>query len=78
LLASLTLLLPSTSLHVIVALVPETVLGTKEPSEKARMAAFEVIVSMGEKMSLGGVVKMSSVEGMEDEANDGISLKSLW
>jgi len=45
----------------------------KEPSEKARTAAFEVIVSMGEKMTLGGVVKMNLVEGMEDEAKDGIS-----
>jgi len=70
--------LPSTSLHVIVALVPETVLGTKEPSEKARIASFEVIVSMGKKMGQGGVIKMSSVEGMEDGANDGIFSKSLW
>jgi ribosomal RNA-processing protein 12 len=50
----------------------------KEPSEKARTAAFEVIVSMGKKMNLGGVVKMNLVEGMEDEAKDGISSKLLW
>jgi len=45
----------------------------KEPSEKARTAAFEVIVSMGEKMTLGGVVKINLVEGMEDETKEGIS-----
>ena len=77
-LASLIRLLPATSLHVILALVPETVLGMKEPSEKARTAAFEVIVSMGKKMTLGGVVKMNLVDGMEDEAKDGIPSKFLW
>lgn len=50
----------------------------KEPSEKARTAAFEVIVSMGKKMTLGGVVKMNLVEGMEDEAKDGISSNFFW
>jgi len=77
-LASLIRLLPPTSLHVILTLVPETVLGMKEPSEKARTAAFEVIISMGEKMTQGGVVKINLVEGMEDETKEGTSSKFLW
>lgn len=68
-------LLPSTSLHIIPSLIPEAVLGTKEPSEKARTAAFEVILSMGRKMSSGGVVKRSMVDGMEEDgAEDGTLL----
>ncbi|KAF4621075.1 hypothetical protein D9613_000384 [Agrocybe pediades] len=67
LLSSLIDLLPSTSLHIIPSLIPEAVLGTKEPSEKARTAAFEVIISMGRKMSAGGVVKRSMVDGMEED-----------
>ncbi|KAF9049933.1 armadillo-type protein [Panaeolus papilionaceus] len=64
--------LPSTSLHVIPSLIPEIVLGTKEPSEKARTAAFEAILSMGRKMSKGGVVKRSMIDGMEEDgATDG-------
>ncbi|PPQ62932.1 hypothetical protein CVT24_006172 [Panaeolus cyanescens] len=59
--------LPSTSLHVIPSLIPEIVLGTKEPSEKARTAAFEAILSMGRKMSRGGVVKRSMIDGMEED-----------
>ncbi|KAF8813761.1 NUC173-domain-containing protein [Phlegmacium glaucopus] len=71
LLAALIDLLPSTSLHLVPSLLPEVVLGTKEPSEKARSAAFEVILALGRKMSSGGVVKRSMVDGMdEDMAQD--------
>ncbi|KAG0698148.1 armadillo-type protein [Suillus ampliporus] len=54
LLSLLVLRVPSESLHIIPSLIPEAVLGTKEPSEKARSAAFELIVAMGQKMSQGG------------------------
>ncbi|PPR02396.1 hypothetical protein CVT26_011364 [Gymnopilus dilepis] len=70
LLAALVDLLPSTSLHVIPTLIPEVVLGTKEPSEKARTAAFDAIVSMGRKMSAGGVVKRSLVDGMDEDGSE--------
>jgi len=56
-------------------LIPEAVLGTKEPSEKARSAAFELIVAMGKKMTEGGVVKRILVDGMDDNnATEGINL----
>ncbi|KAF9482107.1 NUC173-domain-containing protein [Pholiota conissans] len=67
LLASLIGLLPSTSMHVIPSLIPEAVLGTKEPSEKARTAAFGVIIAMGKKMSNGGLVKRNLIDGMEED-----------
>jgi ribosomal RNA-processing protein 12 len=59
--------IPPDFLHIIPSLIPEVVLGTKEPSEKARSAAFNLIVGMGEKMSEGGIVKRSLMDGMEDE-----------
>ena len=59
--------LPSTSLHVIPSIIPETVLGTKEPSEKARSAAFELIVAIGHKMKEGGVVKRHKLNGMDED-----------
>ncbi|CAA7261659.1 unnamed protein product [Cyclocybe aegerita] len=59
-------LLPPTAMHIIPSLIPEAVLGTKEPSEKARTAAFEVVLAMGRKMSSGGVVKRSLVDGMDE------------
>ena len=46
LLNSLVALIPPTSLHVIPSVITEAVLGTKEPSEKARNAAFDLIVTM--------------------------------
>lgn len=53
-------------------MIPEAVLGTKEPSEKARNAAFDFIVAMGKKMSEGGVVKRDLMDGMdEDGAGEG-------
>jgi len=73
--ANLLPLIPPSSLHVIPSLIPEAVLGTKEPSEKARSAAFELIVAMGKKMAEGGVVKRDLVEGMdEDGVGEGMSI----
>jgi ribosomal RNA-processing protein 12 len=48
-------------------LIPEAVLGIKEPSEKARGAAFGLIIAMGRKMAEGGVVKRSLVDGMDED-----------
>lgn len=65
--------IPPTSLHIIPSLIPEAVLGTKEPSEKARSVAFELIVCMGQKMSEGGLVQRQMVDGMdEDVASEGL------
>ncbi|KAJ3537295.1 hypothetical protein NMY22_g5649 [Coprinellus aureogranulatus] len=58
--------LEPTSLHVIPMLIPEAVLGTKEPSERSRNAAFDLIVSMGKKMNSGGVVKRSMMDDMDE------------
>jgi len=52
-------------------LIPEAVLGTKEPSDKARSAAFDLILSMGKRMKEGGIVRRSMIDGMdEDGATD--------
>ncbi|KDQ57624.1 hypothetical protein JAAARDRAFT_35316 [Jaapia argillacea MUCL 33604] len=59
----------SSSLHILPSLIPEAVLGTKEPSEKARNAAFSLIVAMGVKMSEGGVVKRNMVDGMDEDVD---------
>ena len=50
-------LIPRSSLHIIPHIILEAILGTKEPSEKTRKAAFELVVAMGRKMNEGGVVK---------------------
>lgn len=60
-------IIPSNGLHIIPSLIPEAVLGTKEPSEKARSAAFDLIVAMAKKMSDGGVVNRNMVDGMDVE-----------
>ena len=49
-------------------MIPEAVLGTKETSDKARTAAFDLIIVMGKKMSEGGVVKRDMMEGMDEDA----------
>ena len=71
-------LVPPSSLHVIPSLIPEAVLGTKEPSERARSAAFDLIVAMGKKMAEGGVVKRDLVDGMdEDGAGEGMGISLI-
>ncbi|OBZ70964.1 Ribosomal RNA-processing protein 12 [Grifola frondosa] len=67
LLSVLVPLIPPTSLHLMPSIIPEAVLGTKEPSEKARNAAFDLIVAMGRKMAEGGVVKRQMLEGMDED-----------
>lgn len=65
LLSSLVPGIPLTSMHIIPSLIPEAVLGTKEPSEKARMAAFDLVVTMGRKMCEGGTVKRQMLDEMD-------------
>jgi len=67
LLTHLVPLIPAQRLHLLLSIIPEAVLGTKEPSEKARNAAFDLIVAMGRKMAEGGVVKRSMVDGMDED-----------
>ncbi|KAI9509733.1 NUC173-domain-containing protein [Russula earlei] len=67
-------LIPPSALHVIPCLIPEAILGTKEPSEKARCAAFDLLIAMGKKMAEGGVVKRDLVNDMEE---DGIAKASI-
>ncbi|KAJ3778669.1 armadillo-type protein [Lentinula raphanica] len=65
---ALILLIPSSAMHLIPPLIPEAVLGTKETSDKARNAAFEFIIAMGQKMSKGGIVRRDMLEGMDDDS----------
>ncbi|KAI6121709.1 armadillo-type protein [Pisolithus sp. B1] len=58
--------IPASSMHVITSLVPEAVLGTKEPSERTRSAAFDLVVAMGKRMSEGGVVKRQMLDEMDE------------
>ncbi|KZT21419.1 NUC173-domain-containing protein [Neolentinus lepideus HHB14362 ss-1] len=60
--------LPANSLHLIPSLIPEAVLGTKEASERARSAAFDLVVAMGNKMNQGGIVKRDMVDGMDEDS----------
>lgn len=55
-------LLPPTSLHLVVSFLMEAILSAKEPSEKARHAAFALLITMGQKMKEGGVVDMALLE----------------
>ena len=65
--------IPPTSLHLLPSINPEAVLGTKEPSEKARTAAFDLVVAMGRKMTEGGVVRRDQVDGMDEgEGGEGM------
>ncbi|KAG7446321.1 ribosomal RNA-processing protein 12 [Guyanagaster necrorhizus] len=70
LLTSLVPGIPPSAMHLIPSLIPEAVLGTKEPSDKARNAAFDLIIAMGKKMSEGGVVKRNMIDGMDEDLQE--------
>ena len=60
--------LPTSDLYFIPAILPEVVIGVKEVNEKARTAAFDLLVLMGEKMLEGGTVVNSKVPHMSPDA----------
>ncbi|OCL04767.1 NUC173-domain-containing protein, partial [Glonium stellatum] len=60
--------IPSSDLHFIPSILPEVVISAKEVNEKARTAAFDLLVSMGEKMALGGTVVNAKVPNMPSDA----------
>lgn len=63
--------LPNDELHFIPGILPETVLATKDVNEKTREAAYDLLVQIGYKMKLGGVIHNSKVAAMGDpEAPD--------
>jgi ribosomal RNA-processing protein 12 len=63
--------IPASAMHIIPSLIPEAVLGTKEPSEKARSAAFDLVLAMGRKMGDGGIVHRRMVDGMDEDSAEG-------
>ncbi|KAI9718191.1 MAG: hypothetical protein M1812_004181 [Candelaria pacifica] len=58
--------LPQSDLHFVPSILSEVVISTKETNEKARTAAFELLVSMAEKMRQGGVVVNAKVDHLPD------------
>lgn len=63
--------LPKERLHVVLVLVTEAVLGTKEVSEKARNAAYELLVALGNKMAEGGTISQSLIGGADEPQTNG-------
>lgn len=62
--------LPQEDLHFIPSILSEVVISAKEVNEKARTAAFDLLVLMGEKMKQGGTVVNSKVAHMPADAPD--------
>lgn len=62
--------LPSSDLHFIPSILSEIVISAKEVNEKARTAAFDLLVAMGEKMKQGGTVVNRKVPHMPNDALD--------
>lgn len=55
-------------LSFIPSVLSEVVMGAKEVNERARTAAFDLLVSMGDKMKAGGTVVNSRIPGMPADA----------
>lgn len=60
--------LPTTDLHFIPSILPEVVISVKETNEKARTAAFDLLVQMAIKMTEGGTVINANVPHMPADA----------
>ncbi|KAI9666965.1 MAG: hypothetical protein M1831_001470 [Alyxoria varia] len=55
--------LPPQELEFIPLILPEVILRTKETSERAREAAFTLIIQLGEKMKAGGTINNEKISG---------------
>ncbi|KAG9248186.1 NUC173 domain-containing protein [Calycina marina] len=66
--ATLVSFLPNDSLHFIPAILPEIVISCKEINEKARTTAFDLLVSMADKIvaAEGSTIDVSKLENMPD------------
>ena len=62
--------MPPESLHLITTILPEAVIGTKETNQKAREAAYDLLIIMGKKMRDGGTIRNSMVDGMDEDTHD--------
>ncbi|KAF1830350.1 pre-rRNA processing protein-like protein Rrp12 [Decorospora gaudefroyi] len=60
--------LPQSDLHFIPSILSEVVISAKETNEKAREAAYNLLVAMGEKMAEGGQVVQTKVPNMPADA----------
>lgn len=60
--------LPQLNLHFIPSILSEVVISAKEVNEKARTAAFDLLVLMAKKMSQGGQIDQSKIPHMEANA----------
>jgi ribosomal RNA-processing protein 12 len=60
--------LPRSDLHFIPSVLSEVVISAKETNEKAREAAYNLLVAMGEKMAEGGQVVQTKVPNMPADA----------
>lgn len=62
--------LPPSSLHFIPSILSEVVISVKEVNEKARAAAFDLLVLMARKMHQGGTISQSKIPHMPSDAPD--------
>lgn len=60
--------LPSSDLHFIPSVLSEVVIAAKEVNEKARSAAFDLLVLMGQRMKAGGKIEQSRILHMASDA----------
>lgn len=62
--------LPTSCLHFIPSILSEVVISTKEVNEKARAAAFDLLVIMARKMNQGGIISQSKIQHMSANASN--------
>lgn len=62
--------LPTSCLHFIPSVLSEVLISTKEVNEKARAAAFDLLIIMARKMNEGGIISQSKIPHMSANASN--------
>ncbi|KAG7192474.1 uncharacterized protein KQ657_001875 [Scheffersomyces spartinae] len=61
-------ILPATDLYFIPAIVQEIIMSTKDVNEKSRELAYQILITMGQKMNEGGEIDSSKIPGFGGES----------
>ena len=59
--------LPASDLYFIPCVLSEVVMSAKEVNKKARMAAFDLLIQMGQRMAEGGTIDRSKIPHMQHQ-----------
>ncbi|KAG5513898.1 hypothetical protein PMAC_000520 [Pneumocystis sp. 'macacae'] len=71
-------ILPLTDLHFIPLILSEIIMGTKDSNKKARSMAYNLLISIGNKMSESSIVENTKISKMDTVSNIKVNIQEFF